>query len=92
MSPPLSDEQTHAQLHHSAVELAEKFREDNKRSMLNAVSGVSLCVCPCMHAWCVCVRFCVVTHAWLRVGMPPGLLLGRLPSHSLTISMLHTCF
>ncbi|KAL4852856.1 Chloroplast envelope membrane protein [Chlorella vulgaris] len=41
MSPPLSDEQTHAQLHHSAVELAEKFREDNKRSMLNAVSDLT---------------------------------------------------
>jgi hypothetical protein len=39
ISPPLTDAQVHSMLRHKALELDHEFREVNKRSMLNAVSG-----------------------------------------------------
>jgi hypothetical protein len=38
-SPPLSDAAVHQHLHKEALHLSDKFREDNKRALLNVVSG-----------------------------------------------------
>ena len=46
-SPPLTDTAVHQHLHKEALHLSEKFREDNKRALLNVVSGGCGCGCEC---------------------------------------------
>lgn len=38
-APPLTDEQLHEHLRHTALHLQHEFKEANKRALLNVVSG-----------------------------------------------------
>ncbi|PSC69171.1 Chloroplast envelope membrane [Micractinium conductrix] len=40
-SPPLTDEQIHEHLHHTAVHLNDEFKEANKKALLNVVSDMT---------------------------------------------------